>query len=273
VQQVGIEYCAGVSLLLSALKEGKVAHIIEANKLVYKVKHQANRKMIIHPLHQPDMVVIAWADAAYANGVDGTRKKKGIFIGVGPKELLQGAECPVTPVFWQSAKIDRVCRSSGCSETRAVVDAEDELFAIRYQWSEMMGHNPNLREPDDHVKKVVGVVVTDSRNVYDKMQKTMITPKGAEKRADIEILCLKEAEQYSGTILRWVHSDAQLANSLTKADQPWQISLFYKMSSRWKIVYDPNMTSAKKRKAQGITAMQGEVNDNEQNNQPNNECV
>ena len=36
-------------------------------------------------------------------------------------------------ISWRSGRIDRVCRSATCAETRAIVDLEDELFALRYQ--------------------------------------------------------------------------------------------------------------------------------------------
>ena len=70
--------------------------------------------------------------------------------------------------------MDRVCRSATC-ETRAIVDLEDELFALRYQWSEMLGNSAIENFPD-----VLGACVTDSKRLYDKMQHTVITPKGKE---------------------------------------------------------------------------------------------
>ena len=59
-------------------------------------------------------------------------------------------------------------------------------------------------------------MVTDSRNVYDRVDKPYITPKGASKKIDLELLALKEAQNLTNLHIRWVHSDAQLANTLTK---------------------------------------------------------
>ena len=49
------------------------------------------------------------------------------------QELLAGDLDKVSAMLWQSAKLQRVCRSSAAAETRAAVDAEDELFAQRFQ--------------------------------------------------------------------------------------------------------------------------------------------
>ena len=66
------------------------------------------------------------------------------------------------------------------------VDLEDELFALRYQWSEMLGNSAEENSPDEMAQLVPGACVTDSKGLYDKMQHTVITPKGKERRVDIE---------------------------------------------------------------------------------------
>ena len=43
-------------------------------------------------------------------------------------------------ISWRSGRIDRVYRSATCTETRAMVDVENKLFGLRYQWSEMSGN-------------------------------------------------------------------------------------------------------------------------------------
>ena len=100
-----------------------------------------------------------------------------------------------------------------------------------------------------------GMVVTDSTNLYDKLNKNTPVVKGAECRADIEALTLKESSNQSGMVLRWAHSDAQLANSLTKPTEKHQVQLFVRLGHRWRIIYDDQMVSARRRKSQGIGPM------------------
>ena len=52
-------------------------------------------------------------------------------------------------------------------------------------------------------------------------------------------------------ILRWVHSEAQLANALTKSNSK-EMELYYRMKHIWRIVEDPEMQSARKRKMKGL---------------------
>ena len=67
-----------------------------------------------------------------------------------------------------------------------------------------------------------------------------LSTKGAERRTDIELLCIKSAQRNNGLEVRWVHSEAQLSNALTKSGAK-ELDLFY-----------PKMMSVKKRKSQGI---------------------
>ena len=162
----------------------------------------------------------------------------------------------VSPISWTSQKIDRSCRSPGASESQAVVNGEDSLYAARFQWSELLYGRPDLHRPDDHVRLTGGCVVTDSRNVYDKLETEVLVVKGAEKRTSIELLTVKESQENTAVGLRWVHSEAQLANSLTKAGGYREYELYYKMGHRWRLVEDEAMMSAKRRKDLGLQPLE-----------------
>ena len=99
-------------------------------------------------------------------------------------------------------------------------------------------------------------MVTDSRNVYDRLNTEVIVIKGAEKRTSIELLAIKESQSSTGVELRWVHSEAQLANSLTKAGGHREYDLFYKMNHQWRLVEDTSMMSAKRRKDLGLLPLE-----------------
>ena len=57
-----------------------------------------------------------------------------------------------------------------------------------------------------------------------------------------------------------MHSEAQLANGLTKAGGGKEIELYYQMGHAWKIVEDPQMRSARKRKTEGLQPLEGNEN-------------
>ena len=110
---------------------------------------------------------------------------------------------------------------------------------------------------DQVVRQSPGILVTDSPNFYDKLSKDTPVIKGAVLRADIEALTVKECMSSTGLMVRWVHSDAQLANSHTKPTEKHQVQLFQKLKSRWRIIFDPDMQSARRRKSAGLQAMEG----------------
>ena len=115
------------------------------------------------------------------------------------------------------------------------------------QWSEILYGFESTKNPGSTVAKVC-----DFRNVYVKFQSEVLTIKGAEKKANIELLSLKEARKKTGVIVCWVHSEAQLGNSLIKKHGGKELELFYRMQRAWKT---PLVRSARKRKVAGLESL------------------
>ena len=250
-QQVAPHLSAEVSLLLSEVAQSTVSTITKANSCLRRARAQKKHAMKIHAFPETEELgLFGWVDAANQNRVDGY-STQGILIGLAPTTMLQGDLCQVTPVAWHSNRIDRACRSPGAAEAHAAINGEDALFFARYQWHELLHGAQDLRAPEQDVKNITGCLITDSRNVYDKLATTVLSIKGAEKRTHIEMIALKESQLQTGLILRWVHSEAQLANALTKRHNCKEMDLFYHRNHAWKIVEDPEMRSARKRRADG----------------------
>ena len=255
-QQVAPYLAAEVSMLLTEVTRSTVDTIIKANILLSQAKGKVGYKMKIHEFRKEDeLVLVSWVDAGNNNRADGG-STQGIFIGMTTRGMLDGEISSVSPISWHSQKIDRVCRSPGAAEAQAAINGEDCLYYARYQWSEILYGNPNLQCPDAMVEKTTGCVVTDSRNVYDKLNTEVLTIKGAEKRTHLELLALKEAQWSTGVLIRWVHSEAQLANTLTKSSNTREYELFIKMNHQWRLVEDESMMSAKRRKEAGLQPLE-----------------
>ena len=133
----------------------------------------------------------------------------------------------------------------------------EKIHFARYHWCELEYGNVDPKNAVATVQKITGCFVTDSRNVYDKLNTEVLVIKGAEKRTDIELMGLKESQDRTGLLIRWVHSEAQLANSLTKSSGSREIELYYQMQHRWRIVEDDQMRSARKRKQEGMAPLDG----------------
>ena len=207
-QQTAPHLSADVSLMLSEVSQSTVQSLIKANQLLSVERNKKGHKLLIQRCDNAKMQFYAWVNAASQNRVDGS-STQGIFIGAASDKLLKGELDTVSPISWHSQRIERKCRSPGAAETQAAVNGEDALFYARFQWAEIVHGNVNLRYPAETVRRVGGCLITDSRNVYDKLQTEMLVIKGAEKRTNIELLSVKEAQQTSDLVLRWVHSEAR----------------------------------------------------------------
>ena len=268
VQQTAPHVSADVGLLLSEVGSSTVDTVVRSNILLSHVKARRTHKMVIHGYEpRTPLGLYAWVDAGSQNRVNGG-STQGIFVGIGPMSLQEGELGQISPISWHSSKIDRACRSPGAAEAQAAVNGEDCLFFARYQWSEIEKGNVDPRDAVASVKKTPGCLITDSRNVYDKLREEVLTIKGAEKRTSIELIGLKESQFSTGLQLRWVHSEAQLANGLTKSAGGKELDLYYHMGHCWKIVEDPLMRSARKRRADGVAPLEGnEITRGEGNHQ------
>lgn len=262
-QQVAPQFSAECGLLLSEVSESTVETIHKANRLLSLAKARKDHVLKIHAFPpQAKIGLFAWADAAGQNRRDGS-STQGVFIGAAPLALQEGYMEHVSPIAWHASKIDRVTRSPGAAEAKAVINGEDWLFHARFQMGELLDPLPNIFDVDSVVNLIPGCLSSDSRNVYDKLQCEELTIRGAERRTDIELLCLKSAQRYNGVDLRWIHSEAQLANALTKAGAR-ELELFYKSEFRWKIVHDEKMRSARRRKHEGLQPFEVDPKDPKQ---------
>ena len=271
-QQVAPQFMAEVGLLLSEVSKSTIETLHRANKLMHQVKEARGHKLLIPKIPLENFGLFAWCDAAGQNRIDGS-STQGFLIGASSMELLNGGFESISPLVWNSSKIQRVCRSPGASEAAASVNAEDALFFCRFQFAEMLGRPIQIRQVNNAVNSITGCVITDSRNVFDKTATEVICTRGSERRVDLELMSLKYAQLRNSVIIRWVHSEAQLANSLTKNEQR-QLQLWYSMKQRWRIVEDESMTSARKRKELGKDPLEdGTISSKQSSTQGKNEFL
>ena len=216
-----------------------------------RVKSMKGHRLKVHHIPFEELDMYVWVDAGSQNRHDGS-STQGIVLGIASKRMSHGDCVPVSLAAWHSQKIERRCRSPGAAEALAAINGEDTLYYGRFQLAEMMGVPVDVRNVDATVNYIDGSLVTDSRNVYDKMETETLNIRGAEKRTDLELVALKSAQWRNYVKIRWVHGEAQLANGLTKSNEYKQLELFYGMGQCWRMVEDPERASARRRKAAGL---------------------
>lgn len=117
--------------------------------------------------------------------------------------------------MWSSKKIQRVVSSTLASETYALSGALDQLSWIRLHWSWLLDPKTEWRTPSETLAKIPSAfAVVDCKSLYDLLQKTAV-PSCSEYRTLLEALVIKDRLR-EGILIKWVHSAAQMADSLTK---------------------------------------------------------
>ncbi len=88
--------------------------------------------------------------------------------------------------------LPRVAVGSTSCETQAACIGEDRLWMIRLSWAEMNGidlSSGNFCEP---VRQVPGLVVSDSKGLFDAFHRESAGLGMKEARSGMELLSLKE---------------------------------------------------------------------------------
>ena len=199
------------------------------------------------------MNVIGWSDASWACRREGS-SQGGYIIGVANKTFLEQAERPISVICWHGGKLTRVARSSNSAELQAATDAEGELSYVRLSMRELIGETIPLQRWQKAAAQVPAALVFDSRGVYDALPQSDSACLGLkDKRTVLEALSLKRSLIETQCGLRWTHSAAQLADCMTKGSEEAQkpFELLKRRGWKWRLVYDPSFTSARKRAQKG----------------------
>ena len=155
---------------------------------------------------------------------------------------------------WQSHKLTRVCRPSLAAEIQGIADGLDELDFCRLAWREIEFGDVDLRNYTAALWQVPATLVSDCRSFYDSINAYESSNLGVkDKRSSIEALPIKQTVVETETPVAWCNSDAQLSDGMTKGKTAWKlIEFFTRHRAQWRLTYDDQILSAKRRKALGL---------------------
>jgi hypothetical protein len=220
----------------------------EANKLLRFLKSNADVAIRIKQIakNMKDLVFVVLTDAAWAVREDGS-SQGGYVILLCHKRVMDNETADYIVFDWRSWKLPRVSRSSLASEAQAAAGGVDALEFAKCFWSLSLDDRRDPRA--DHTMQVLGTsaLVIDAKALYDAARKEHVH-NFEDKRTGIEVMVLKEKMKASGTIWKWVSSERQYADGLTKmsARQLWADRL---RATTITLKHDPNFVAAKKKDA------------------------
>ena len=184
-------------------------------------------------------------DASFCSRPDGT-SQGGYFVLLAPKHVLETQEDVYHILDWKSFKLPRVARSSLSAEAQSAGCAADATeFACRYY--------EHLLQPDVPLATLLNLksslaptLVTDAKALFDSYHRESLVSNVTDRRSSLEIRVVKEQISGLGGGLRWVSSDRQLADGMTKDSMRQQLADKLR-HGRIKFLYDPNYVAAKKK--------------------------
>ena len=146
---------------------------------------------------------------------------------------------------WRSFQLPRVARSSLNAETQAAASAADALEYATTFWGLLGDPTTDLLATELRVRRP-SVLAVDAKSLYDALKRESVVSGATCTRSAVQQLVLKQTLQVTGTPIRWVSSERQLADGLTK---PAARQLFADRlrSQKYRLVHDSSYTAAKKK--------------------------
>ena len=205
---------AKLSFLQAKITTAKVQELMDANKLLQEAKLHKDTKIVIKSIPLPDLRFVSFSDASFATRAN-SQSQKGCLLMATSKQIGQWQSSDASPLVWYSKKISRVVASTLASEAYAMSGAVDLLSWVRIHWSWLCNPHERWKTPEVCLKECPEAYsVVDCKSLYDLIEKTTI-PTCQEYRTMLEALIIKDRIK-EGIVVKWVHSAAQLADSLTK---------------------------------------------------------
>ena len=247
---------ASTSIYSGSVSRGLVKTAQEANRLLKFAKDNADVGLTYAPLDLENVRIVTAFDASFGCRPDGS-SQGGFVVMLAPRKILETEEGDYHILDWRSLKLPRIARSSLAAEAQAAACASDATeFACRY-FEHLKSPTVSLRELLHMKSSLEPVLITDAKALFDSYHRESIVSSVTDRRISLEIRVVKEQMMSLGGTLRWVSSERQLADGLTK-DSARQLLADRLRHARVKFLYDPEYTAAKKKPLAERLQSQGE---------------
>ena len=217
-----------LSYLQSEINRGKVSTLVDANKVLHEAKTHSDVKIVFQPIKMEDLRFLAFSDASFASKKN-PESHAGQIILATHKDISLNYSCPISALAWGCKKIQKVVVSTLAAETMSLSSTLDQLSWMRLFWAWFVDPSIDWKHPKEALQKIPqyvstttvaaqrnaqSIAVTDCKSLFDLVTRTA-PPNCQEFRTALQAKAIKDLLS-EGVALRWVHSGAQLADSLTK---------------------------------------------------------
>lgn len=223
--------------------------ITDANKLLKFAKENSDVSLRYSYLDEPQNLRLACMfDAAFCVRRDNA-SQGGYIVMLVPESTFHGKESEYHVIDWKSSKLPRVARSSLGAEAQAAGQAADSVDFICKFWDHLWYPNLTLEQLLHRPCALQPTIITDAKALYDSYFREGATGSITDKRVGLEIQVTKERMQKLGGTMKWISSERQFADSLTK-EQTRQLLADRLHYHKVKFTWDPEYQAAKKKNVQ-----------------------
>ena len=206
------------SMLAGMTTRATVATLQAANKALRFAKQNADVGLCYGPLGSlDDLVVVAYSDASFACR-DDLSSQGGYLVTLCHKDAVEKGVVHTYHVLdWRSFKLQRVARSTLSAEGQAAAEASDAIYFTSLFLRSFLDPSLDLSSPTAARLQHPSALVVDAKALFDLLHQDELQARlGAEKRTAVEVLVTKQKLVECGAAPRWVSSERQLADGLTK---------------------------------------------------------
>eukprot|EP00435_Cladocopium_sp_Y103_P001498 s4960_g1.t1 len=240
------DLAARLGWLQSQINKAVISTLIEGNKILHEAKVHSDVTIKFQPIPIDDLRFVAFSDASFASSKV-PDSHQGMIIMASHKKIAENQNCSVNPLVWHSKKIQKVVVSTLSAEAMSLAGAVDVLSWIRLYWAWIRDGNckwqladetllrlppafaaippqeeNNQNQPPLNVQHALSqlsdknqaIITTDCKSLFDLISRHA-PPSCGEFRTQLQAKLIKE-HLNNGIQIRWVPSQAQLADALTK---------------------------------------------------------
>lgn len=216
-----------------------VQELIEANKLVSRIRDFAHVTLTIQRIPLSQACILVATDASWANA-DDLKSQAGFVIGFTEQQTLEGKQGLFTPMRWKSFKQERHTQSTLGAELMSLARGIAEAEWARSLFAECLNEKYILERDKELREKIRMIVTIDNRPIYDHTVGDGIVIK--DKRMAIDMLIVRRDIRQNNILLRWVDTGSMLADCLTKLSASAGLLLTVFRNGRYGIVFEANAT-------------------------------
>ena len=239
---------ASTSIIASELAGGNGETMAALNKTLRFAKETSK-----YPLKFPkvatdfkDLCVLCFCDAAFGVRKD-LASQGGFLILLADKQVLHGKKVKYSILSWKSFKLPRVCRSSLSAESQAMAGALEEVLMVKTFLKMLMNPGLNVQGAQESLDMPCAII-TDCKALYDTIRRENIQS-SLDKRVAIEVLVIRDMMKQLRADLRWVSSERQFADGLTKVGSR-QLMVDTLKGGYVQLVQDDSFQAPKKKSAE-----------------------